>query len=347
MTFDEKKRAVDKVHKSKISCGIYNDCDYYITTIKKPNGKCQTIKYRTVEIMYDKLYQFYYSGQCTNNASDGNSVIDNNLTYDLTEICSTFGLRKDHALFLINKNRNLSKCGKNIIVKENGEYRLSYAGILWLIAQGCQSTGAGNYDAMLSLMSSFYKDHTDDTETMDELTQRYEKLQKDFDDIRTVAESLIETVNALKVLIDKECNTHVGKTKLHAKPASKITSVQKSSNRKTKSSKIAEKKSWTCTKNDPDLPELTAAESAWTNEVRKIIYETAERYDTQYATIIKKVYSVMATKYGIDWNDMIRRVLDACGKEPGTGITKLRTVAYEPELRRIFSEVLTNIDTHM
>lgn len=347
MTFDEKKRAVDKVHKSKISCKVYDNRDYYVTTIRKPNGKYQTIKYRTEEIMYDKLYQFYYSGQHTNDMSDNNDVIDDSLAYDLTEICDTFGLRKDHALFLINKNRNLSKCGKNAIVKENGAYRLSYAGILWLIAQGCQSTGTGDCDAMVSLMSSFYKGNATDTETMEELTRKYEKLQKDFDSIRTVAESLIETVDALKALIGKECNAYVGKTKLYAKPAPKTTSVKKSNDGKKKLAKTVEKKSWTCTKNDPDLPELTAAESAWTDEVRKGIYEAAKRYDTQYATIIKKIYSVMTTKYGIDWNDMVRLVLDACGKEPGTGITKLRTVAYEPELRRIFSEVLADIDTYM
>ena len=82
-----------------------------------------------------------------------NAVIDENLTYSLTEICDTFDLREDHALFLINKN--LSKYDKNGIVRENGAYRLSYAGILWLIAQGCQSKGAGDYNVMISLMSSF------------------------------------------------------------------------------------------------------------------------------------------------------------------------------------------------
>lgn len=347
MTFDEKKRAVDKVHKSKISCKIYDNRDYYVTTIRKPNGKWQTLKYRTKEIMYDKLYQFYYSDQKMNVTHDNNAVIEDSLTYDLTEICDTFGLREDHALFLINKNRNLSKCGKNAIVKENGAYRLSYTGILWLIAQGCQSTGTGDYDAMISLMSSFYKDSTTDTKTMEELTQKYEKLQKNFDSIRTVAESLIETVDALKALISKECNAYVGKTKLYAKPAPKTTSVKKNGNGKKKQAETVEKKSWKCTKNDPDLPELTAAESAWTDEVRNGIYEAAKKYDTQYATIIKKVYSVMTTKYGVNWDDMVHLVLDACGKEPGTGITKLRTVAYEPELRKIFSEVLADIDTYM
>ena len=345
MTFDKKKRAVDKVHKSKISCKIYNNRDYYVTTIRKPNGKWQTLKYRTEEIMYDKLYQFYYSVQKMDVIPDNNAVIDENLTYSLTEICDTFGLREDHALFLINKN--LSKYGKNTIVKENGAYRLSYAGILWLIAQGCQSTGAGDYDAMISLMSSFYKGSTTDTETMEELTQKYEKLQKDFDSIKAVAESLIETVDALKALIGKECNTYVGKTKLYAKTAPKTASVKKNGNGKKKQAKTVEKKSWSCTKNDPDLPELTATESAWTDEVRNGIYEAAKRYDTQYATIIKKVYSVMTTKYGVNWDDMVHLVLDACGKKPGTGITKLRTVAYEPELRKIFSEVLADIDTYM
>ena len=134
MTFNEKKRAVDKVHKNKISCNIYDNRDYYVTTVRKPNGKWQTFKYRTKEIMYDKLYQFYYSDQKMNVTPDNNAVIEDSLTYDLTEICDTFGLREDHALFLINKNRNLSKCGKNAIVKENGAYRLSYTGILWLIA---------------------------------------------------------------------------------------------------------------------------------------------------------------------------------------------------------------------
>ena len=345
MTFDEKKRAVDKIHKNKISCKIYNNRDYYVTTIRKPNGKWQTLKYRTEEIMYDKLYQFYYSVQKMDVIPDNNAVIDENLTYSLTEICDTFGLREDHALFLINKN--LSKYGKNAIVKENGAYRLSYAGILWLIAQGCQSTGAGDYDAMMSLMSSFYKGSTTDTETMEELTQKYEKLQKDFDSIKSVAESLIETVDALKALIGKECNAYVGKTKLYAKPAPKTASVKKNGNGKKKQAKTVEKKSWSCTKNNPDLPELTDTESAWTDEVRNGIYEAAKRYDTQYATIIKKIYSVMTTKYGVNWDDIVRLVLDACGKKPGTGITKLRTVAYEPELRKIFSEVLADIDTYM
>lgn len=345
MTFNEKKRAVDKVHKNKISCNIYDNRDYYVTTVRKPNGKWQTLKYRTKEIIYDKLYQFYYSNQKMNVTPDNNAVIEDSLTYDLTEICDTFGLREDHALFLIN--RNLSKCGKNAIVKENGAYRLSYTGILWLIAQGCQSTGTGDYDAMISLMSSFYKSSTTDTKTMEEFTQKYEKLQKDFDSVRTVAESLIETVDALKALIGKEYNAYVGKTKLHAKPVSKTTPVKKSSDNKKKPAKTVEKKSWSCTKNDPDLPELTATESAWTDEVRNGIYEAAKKYDTQYATIIKKIYSVMTTKYGIDWDDIVRLVLDACGKEPGTRITKLRTVAYEPELRKIFSEILADIDTYM
>ena len=141
--------------------------------------------------------------------------------------------------------------------------------------------------------------------------------------------------------------TCVGKTKLYAKPAPKTASVKKNGNGKKKQAKTVEKKSWSCTKNDPDLPELTDTESAWTDEVRNGIYEAAKRYDTQYATIIKKVYSVMTTKYGVNWDDMIHLVLDACGKKPGTGITKLRTVAYEPELRKIFSEVLADIDTYM
>lgn len=207
--------------------------------------------------------------------------------------------------------------------------------------------GVSDYDAMMSLMSSFYKGSTTDTETMEELTQKYEKLQKDFDSIKAVAESLIETVDALKALIGKECNTYVGKTKLYAKPAPKTASVKKNGNGKKKQAKTVEKKSWSCTKNDPDLPELTDTESAWTDEVRNGIYEAAKRYDTQYATIIKKIYSVMTTKYGVNWDDIVRLVLDACGKKPGTGITKLRTVAYEPELRKIFSEVLADIDTYM
>ena len=55
----------------------------------------------------------------------------------------------------------------------------------------------------------------------------------------------------------------------------------------------------------------------------------------------------MTTKYGVNWDDIVRLVLDACGKKPSTGITKLRTVAYEPELRKIFSEILADIDTYM
>ena len=335
MNFIEEKAAVDKIHKNQISHvsgESYGNRDYYITTIKRPDGKWRTVKYRTEEQLYHKLYQFYYPEQLSH---DDN--IDHTLLYDLDEICNVFGFHKDHALFLIKKNT--ADQNKSLIVRKNGIYKISYAGILWLIAHGCQSTAMGDNEAMMKYLSSFYKGNTSDATALAEFTAKYDTLLKDFDSIKSVAESLIATVNVLKTMVQKECDTYAGKTKAQTASAQKKPKIHKPVKQP--------EKTWTCKKNDPDLPELTDVESTWTENMRNGIYAAAKKYGTQYATIIKKIYFVMAAEYGINWDETIHAVLEACGKSPDTGITKLRTVAYEPELRTIFYEILTNIDKYM
>lgn len=200
--------------------------------------------------------------------------------------------------------------------KENrdilNQNKINYEDILYLIAHGCQSTGNGDLQKMQNVFNEAYH-HTDHAEeqlkqVLVENTAMKRKLQS----IQDVLDSNIPHPD-------------------------------------TKSSSEKEqppiRKKWQCTKNDPDLPPLTQEETAWSDHARHAVYEVAKKQNCQYAMIIRRVYSDMAKHEGVNWEEMTNQTLKACGMPFGTSITKLRVVAYNGWMRKLFDKVLGRLDT--
>lgn len=353
ISFDEKKSKVLEKHTNKISTAFYNDLDYFVTTVRDEAGKFHTIKRRTEQGLFDYLYIHYYGEEDalspakmdknTATAKTQNNKIDKKKTYPLDTICDAFGFQKDHAQFLLLKNDKqfsnsdpyLGELGKNPV--------LSYAGILWLIAHGCQSTGNGRHQDMMDILTSFYQN---DTDVLDE---KVKMLQNELETEKKNNLELLNTVTAIQQMAEKML-TPKQNTSQPVKKSKEKSATGKSQKKPaaSKPKKATEnKKKWSCPKNDPDLPELTDKESEWTSDARSNIIAIAKEYGQSFATVLKTVYRVMEQKYGVDWKTCKDNALDACGKPKNTYITKMRIVAYEPELRHIFNLVIADIDIYL
>lgn len=297
MTFEEKKQAVLAVHKNKISRlsgPSYGNVEYVCTSVASANGAHKTVKCRTEQRLFDKLYHIYF-------VPAKNEITEKGKMYGLKDICRIFGFREDHAMFLLGRQTD-----KEILNPD----RLSYSDILYLIANGCQSTGKGDVQKIQNILDENSGPENTVCRELIRLQSENTKLQEQLSAIRGI----------------------IGCGHADTEPEPK---------------QQTEKKKWSCIKNDPDLPELTVEEAQWTDRAKKAVYEIAKLYKCQYATVIRRIYAIMQKEYMLDWAEITKEVLEACEKPPGTNITKLRIVAYDARRRDLFDKIVQEIDQYM